>query len=68
MTPHPDEEWMKQIARNLTERLIQYSTGARVSFADRPQVEAILNRAREGHFGLRSLVCETIYTQLFRRK
>jgi len=58
----------EQIARNLTERLIQYSTGARVSFADRPQVEAILSRTREGHFGLRSLICETIYTQLFRRK
>lgn len=58
----------EQIARNLTERLIQYSTGARVSFADRQQVDAILNKTRPGHFGLRSLICETIYSPLFRRK
>ena len=58
----------EQIARNLTERLIQYGTGTRVSFADRSQVETILNRTRDGHFGLRSLICETIYSPLFRRK
>ncbi|WP_254513052.1 DUF1592 domain-containing protein [Anatilimnocola floriformis] len=58
----------EQIARNLTERLIQYSTGARVSFADRQQVDAILTKTRPGHFGLRSLICETIYSPLFRRK
>jgi mono/diheme cytochrome c family protein len=56
------------IARNLVERLILYSTGARVSFADRPQVDAILNRTRESHFGLRSLIHEVINTQLFKRK
>jgi mono/diheme cytochrome c family protein len=58
----------EQVARNLTERLVQYATGARVSFADRPHVEAILNRTRAGHFGVRSLICETIYSPLFRRK
>lgn len=58
----------EQVARNLVERFIQYGTGARVSFADRAQVEAILNRAREGHFGVRTLLIETIHSQLFRRK
>ncbi|MBL8829033.1 MAG: DUF1592 domain-containing protein [Planctomycetaceae bacterium] len=58
----------EQIARNLVERLIQYSTGARVSFADRSQVEVALERTRAGHFGLRSMVCEVIYSPLFRRK
>ena len=58
----------EQVARNLVERFIQYGTGARVSFADRAQVEAILNRAREGHFGVRTLLTETIHSQLFRRK
>lgn len=58
----------EQVARNLVERFIQYGTGARVSFADRAQVEAILNRAREGHFGVRTLLTETIHSNLFRRK
>ncbi|MCE9603649.1 MAG: DUF1592 domain-containing protein [Planctomycetia bacterium] len=56
------------IARNLIERLILYATGARVGFADRSEVELILNRTRESHFGLRSLVHEVISTQTFRRK
>ena len=58
----------EQIARNLTERFVQYGTGASVSFADRRQVEEILGRTRAGHFGVRSLMCETIYSSLFRRK
>jgi len=62
---HTEEE---AIARNLVERLILYGTGAPVSFADRQQVDAILDRTREGHFGLRSLLHEVINAPLFRRK
>jgi hypothetical protein len=60
-----DEE---AVARNLVERLILYGTGAKVSFADRAQVDQVLSRTRDGHFGLRSLIHEVINTQLFRRK
>jgi hypothetical protein len=56
------------IARNLVERLILYATGAPVSFADRAQVNQILEHTREGHFGLRSLIHEVINSPLFRRK
>jgi mono/diheme cytochrome c family protein len=60
-----DEE---AVARNLVERLILYGTGAEVSFADRAQVDQVLAKSRDGHFGLRSLVHEVINTNLFRRK
>jgi len=61
-----DEE---TLARNLVTRLILYATGAPVGFADRSQVDAILNRSRESHFGLRTLVREIILNQtIFRKK
>lgn len=56
------------MARNLVERLILYATGAKVTFADRAQVDNVLNRTRESHFGVRSLVHEVIQAHLFRRK
>ena len=58
----------EQIARNVVERLILYGTGAPVSFSDRLQVDAILEKTRESHFGLRTLIHEVIQTALFRRK
>src|SRR5207247_8336288 len=46
----------RQIARNLAQQLIIYSTGAPVRFGDRPKVEAILDRARSDGYGVRSLI------------
>ncbi|HEX4148775.1 MAG TPA: DUF1592 domain-containing protein, partial [Pirellulales bacterium] len=55
-----------QIARNVIGQLLVYATGAPVSFADRAEVEEILNRARERQFGLRWLVHEVVQSRLFR--
>ena len=60
-----DEE---TLARNLVQRLILYSTGAPVSFADRAQVDLILQRSREGGYGLRTLIKEIVMNPLFQRK
>jgi Protein of unknown function (DUF1592)/Protein of unknown function (DUF1588)/Protein of unknown function (DUF1587)/Protein of unknown function (DUF1585)/Protein of unknown function (DUF1595)/Planctomycete cytochrome C len=61
-----DEE---ALARNLVERLILYSTGAPVGFADRTQVDQILKRSRDSKFGLRTLVREIILNPaIFQRK
>ena len=60
-----DEE---AIARNLTEQLLVYATGAPVAFADRDNVAAILEKTRPSGFGARSIIHEIIQSSLFLRK
>lgn len=60
-----DEE---AIARNLTEQLLVYATGAAVSFADRDEVQAILEKSRASAFGVRTIIHEIIQSPLFLRK
>jgi hypothetical protein len=60
-----DEE---QIARSLVERLVLYATGATVSFADRTEVDRILDRTRKNGFGLRSILYELAQSGLVRRR
>ena len=56
------------IARNLAEQLIVYATGAPVRFADRDDVDDILEACRSSHYGVRSLIHEIVQSPLFRRK
>ena len=58
----------KQLARNLARQLTIYATGAPVRFADRPEIEAILERASSSHYGVRSLIHELIQSDLFLKK
>ncbi len=58
----------RQIARNLVRQLVTYSTGAPVRFGDRPKIEAILDRAQPGGYGVKSLVRGIIDSELFRNK
>ena len=58
----------KQIACNLARQLTVYATGAPVRFADREQVDAILERASSSHYGVRSLIHELVQSDLFRNK
>ena len=60
-----DEE---AIARNLTEQLLVYATGAPVEFADREDVAAILEKSRASEFGVRTLIHEIVQSPLFREK
>ncbi len=60
-----DEE---AIARNLTEQLLVYATGAPVGFADRDDVSAILEKSRPSEFGVRSIIHAIIQSSLFLRK
>ena len=60
-----DEE---AIARNLTEQLLVYATGAPVGFADRDDVSAILEKSRASEFGVRTLIHKIIQSPLFLRK
>src|SRR5437660_116126 len=58
----------KQLARNLARQLAVYATGAPIRFADREQIEQILQRASSSHHGVRSLVHEIVQSELFRSK
>jgi hypothetical protein len=58
----------RQIARNLVRHLIVYATGAPPTFADRPLVEQILDRADAPNYRLRSLLHEIVQSPLFQRK
>lgn len=58
----------RQIARNLTNQLIVFATGAPVQFSDRPKVEAILDRAASKGYGVKTLMQLIIESDLFRNK
>jgi hypothetical protein len=58
----------RQIARNLTNQLIVFATGAPVQFSDRPRVEAILDRAATKNYGVKTLIQLIIESELFRNK
>ena len=57
-----------QLARALTVKLLTYATGAAPTTADRPQVEAIVEKIRGQNYGFRSLVHEVVQSEVFRTK
>jgi hypothetical protein len=58
----------RQLARNIIGQLTVYATGAPVGFADRPKVEAILDQAKEGQYGIRNLIHGLVSSELFLNK
>jgi hypothetical protein len=58
----------KQIARNLVRQFAVYATGAPIHFADRAEIERILERASSSHYGIRSLIHELVQSDLFLNK
>jgi hypothetical protein len=58
----------KQIARNLVRQFVVYATGAPIGYADREQIERILDRAAKDHYGVRTLVHEVVQSDIFLRK
>jgi Protein of unknown function (DUF1592)/Protein of unknown function (DUF1588)/Protein of unknown function (DUF1585)/Protein of unknown function (DUF1595) len=57
-----------QVARNLTNNLLTYATGAGIQFTDRDLVEAILTRLKSQGGGLRTLVHEIVQSPTFQSK
>ncbi|MBI1247912.1 DUF1592 domain-containing protein [bacterium] len=58
----------KQLARSLVEKLVVYSTGAGIGFADRDSVESILDQASKREYGLRSMIHAIVQSDLFQTK
>jgi hypothetical protein len=58
----------QQLARNLTQQLVVYATGAPIRFSDRPAIAKILANSRAGEYGVRTLVHEIVQSDLFLMK
>ncbi len=58
----------EQLARNLTERFMTFSTGAGISFADRSVIEEILRETKQNGYPIRSLLQQVVLSETFRRK
>ena len=58
----------RRLARAFTHQLLTYATGADVSFADRAEVEAVLNKTESTQHGLRSLVHPVVQSKPFQTK
>ena len=56
-----------QLARNLTQKLLIYSTGADIQYADREVVEQIVAKLRAKNYGFRTLVHEVVQEDLEQR-
>lgn len=56
------------LAGNLALQWIVYATGAPITFADRVEIEKILNRTRRDGYRLRSILHEIVQSELFLSK
>ncbi len=57
-----------QIARNLTQNLLVYATGAEIQYADREVVEGIVANIRKRDYGFRTLIHEVVQSWVFLHK
>jgi hypothetical protein len=58
----------EQVARNVLSTLIAFSTGGEIEFADREEVERILNETRADAYPLRSLMHHVVASPIFRNR
>jgi hypothetical protein len=63
-----DRPKQRQLARNLANQLVFYSTGAPISFADRAAVERILDKAGGDNPKLKDLLHEVVQSSIFQTK
>jgi hypothetical protein len=56
------------VARALAAKLVTYSTGQHTEPGDRLEIDAIVSRARDRRYGLRTLVHAVVESELFRHK
>lgn len=56
------------LARNLTEKMLIYATGAEIQYADREVVEQVVATLRNKNYGFRTLVHEVVQSWVFLNK
>ena len=65
---HLKETSTEQVARNVVSKLIAFATGGEIEFADREEVERILEATQEDGYPLRSLIHQVVASRLFRNR
>jgi hypothetical protein len=58
----------RQIARNMVGQFVTYATGVPVGFADRAEVERILDAAERDDYRMRTIIHEIVQSDLFTHK
>ena len=58
----------EQIARNLISQLAVYGSGAKIQFADREEIEQILQACKKKDYGMRTILHKVIASRLFLNK
>lgn len=58
-------ESTEQVVRNVVSRLIEFSTGGEIEFADRDEVERIVLATKDNGYPLRSLIHHVVASRLF---
>jgi len=58
----------RQIASNLVGEFVAYATGVSAGFADRAEVERILDAAKRDDYGMRTMIHEIVQSDLFTHK
>jgi len=58
----------RKIARNFVSQLIAYATGTPVRFADREEVERMLDATAAEGYAMRSLIHQVVQSRLFTNK
>ncbi len=57
-----------QIARNLVEKTLVYATGASIEFADRREIESIVEKVSHQNYGFRSILHAAVQSSIFLEK
>ena len=58
----------KPLARNFCEKLLVYGTGSAIRFADRREINKIVEQTADSSYGMRSLLHATITSDIFLSK
>lgn len=58
----------EQVARHFTSQLLVYSTGGEIQFADREELDRIVDQTRGTGFTVRTIIHEVVQSELFRNK
>ena len=57
-----------QIARHFISQLVVYATGAEIQFADREEIDAIVQSVRKEKYPVRSIIHRIVQSRLFRHQ
>ena len=58
----------EQLARNVVSKLIEFSTGGEVEFADREVIESILRETKSENYPLRTLIHKVVASRIFKNR